>query len=32
MGAGYDQRDAAGFINILGLPLQVEALTRTDKK
>ncbi|MFZ4984857.1 MAG: argininosuccinate synthase [Blastocatellia bacterium] len=32
MGAGYDQRDAAGFINILGLPLQVEALTKMDKK
>jgi len=28
MGAGYDQRDAAGFINIFGLPLQVHALTR----
>ncbi len=28
MGASYDQRDAAGFINILGLPLQVEALTK----
>ncbi|MGA1368011.1 MAG: argininosuccinate synthase [Blastocatellia bacterium] len=31
MGAGYDQRDAAGFINILGLPLQVEALMRKDR-
>ena len=28
MGASYDQRDAAGFINILGLPMQVEALTK----
>ncbi len=28
MGAGYDQRDAAGFINIFGLPLKVQALTR----
>jgi argininosuccinate synthase len=32
MGAGYDQRDAAGFINILGLPMQVEALTRLNNK
>jgi argininosuccinate synthase len=31
MGAGYDQRDAAGFINILGLPLQVEALMRKNR-
>jgi argininosuccinate synthase len=28
MGASYDQRDAAGFINIFGLPLKVQALTR----
>jgi argininosuccinate synthase len=28
MGATYDQRDAAGFINIFGLPLKVQALTR----
>ncbi len=28
MGASYDQRDAAGFINIFGLPLKVRALTR----
>jgi argininosuccinate synthase len=26
MGASYDQRDAAGFINIFGLPLKVQAL------
>ncbi len=26
MGADYDQRDAEGFINILGLPLKMEAL------
>ena len=32
MGAGYDQRDAAGFINILGLPLQVEALINKSNK
>ncbi|MBK9316219.1 MAG: argininosuccinate synthase [Acidobacteria bacterium] len=28
MGASYDQRDAAGFINIFGLPLKVHALTK----
>ncbi len=28
MGASYDQRDAAGFINIFGLPLTVQALTQ----
>ena len=28
MGASYDQSDAAGFINIFGLPLKVQALTR----
>lgn len=28
MGATYDQRDAAGFINIFGLPLKVKALTQ----
>ncbi|HZS05800.1 MAG TPA: argininosuccinate synthase [Blastocatellia bacterium] len=28
MGASYDQRDAAGFINIFGLPLKVQALTK----
>jgi argininosuccinate synthase len=32
MGAGYDQRDAAGFINILGLPMQVDALTKLNQK
>lgn len=26
MGADYDQRDAEGFINILGLPLKMEAM------
>lgn len=25
MGASYDQKDAAGFINLIGLPLQVRA-------
>lgn len=28
MGASYDQKDAAGFINILGLPIKVRALTQ----
>jgi argininosuccinate synthase len=28
MGATYDQRDAAGFINIFGLPMKVKALTQ----
>ena len=28
MGASYDQLDAAGFINIFGLPLKVKALTQ----
>ena len=27
MGAGYDQKDALGFINLIGLPIQVRALT-----
>ena len=30
MGASYDQRDAAGFINIFGLPLKVRALTQRE--
>jgi hypothetical protein len=28
MGASYNQKDAAGFINIFGLPLKVKALTQ----
>ena len=28
MGASYDQKDAAGFINIFGLPLTVQALAQ----
>jgi argininosuccinate synthase len=28
MGASYDQKDAAGFTNIFGLPLKVKALTQ----
>ena len=27
MGADYDQKDAAGFINIIGLPIKVKAAT-----
>ena len=26
MGAGYDQKDALGFINLVGLPVKVKAL------
>jgi argininosuccinate synthase len=29
MGAGYDQKDARGFINLTGLPIQVRA--RVDR-
>ena len=25
MGADYDQKDAAGFINLIGLPIKVRA-------
>jgi len=25
MGAGYDQKDALGFINLIGLPIQIRA-------
>jgi argininosuccinate synthase len=33
MGAEYDQRDARGFINLIGLPIQVRAsLKKTQKK
>lgn len=28
MGAGYDQKDAFGFINLIGLPIKVRALLR----
>jgi argininosuccinate synthase len=28
MGASYDQKDALGFINIIGLPIKVEALLK----
>jgi argininosuccinate synthase len=30
MGASYDQKDAAGFINIFGLPLKVKALAKRE--
>jgi hypothetical protein len=26
MGASYDQKDALGFINLIGLPIKVRAL------
>jgi argininosuccinate synthase len=32
MGASYDQKDAAGFINIFGLPMKVQALADSEKK
>jgi argininosuccinate synthase len=30
MGDGYDQKDAAGFIRILGLPSRVRARSRVE--
>lgn len=32
MGADYDQRDARGFINLIGLPIQVRAALRKSAK
>ncbi len=32
MGASYDQRDARGFINLIGLPIQVRATQTAAKK
>jgi argininosuccinate synthase len=32
MGESYDQKDAAGFIRILGLPSRSRALTRGEKQ
>lgn len=32
MGADYDQRDAAGFINILGLPVKLEAGKKVGRR
>jgi len=32
MGADYDQKDARGFINLIGLPIQVRALLKSGLK
>jgi argininosuccinate synthase len=32
MGAEYDQRDARGFINLIGLPIQVRASLKKSAK
>ena len=32
MGASYDQKDARGFINLIGLPIQVRASLEQGKK
>src|ERR1700681_3323008 len=32
MGAEYDQKDARGFINLIGLPMQVRALLKNRQK
>ncbi len=32
MGAEYDQRDARGFINLIGLPIQVRAALKKSQK
>jgi hypothetical protein len=32
MGESYDQKDAAGFIRILGLPSRARALNREEKQ
>jgi argininosuccinate synthase len=31
MGASYDQKDALGFINLIGLPIKVRALAAKSK-
>ena len=31
MGASYDQKDALGFINLIGLPIKVRALRIAGK-
>jgi argininosuccinate synthase len=31
MGSSYDQKDARGFINLIGLPIQVRALLESKK-
>jgi len=32
MGADYDQKDARGFINLIGLPIQVRAMQEKAAK
>ena len=32
MGAEYDQKDARGFINLIGLPMQVRASLKNAQK
>jgi hypothetical protein len=32
MGSGYDQKDAQGFINLVGLPIRVKALAAKVRK
>ena len=32
MGAEYDQKDARGFINLIGLPIQVKAMVDQGNK
>ena len=32
MGADYDQKDAEGFINIIGLPIKIEAILRKSAR
>ena len=32
MGASYDQKDALGFINLVGLPIKVRALAEAARK
>jgi hypothetical protein len=32
MGDSYDQKDALGFINLIGLPMKVRALAAAAKK
>jgi argininosuccinate synthase len=32
MGADYDQKDAQGFINLVGLPIRVKALATNKRK
>jgi len=32
MGADYDQKDAKGFINLVGLPMRVRAMAAKGRK